>query len=260
VSRGSAGAGMRQAKQPVSAALAGPYGHPLHPLLVTVPIGAWLTSLVFDVASRFAAHPGFLTQGAEWLIGIGVAGALAAATVGFLDLLGIAPGTPAFRTAIWHMSLNLVITGTYAANRSGWYGCRHKASAAGPCGLSRRRTAATVSMRPGICRPGICRSGLCRSRIRRSRIWISSGSAHGGPQRRLRCCSRRCGGGSLRLLRRRVQQRLPLQLLWRLGLPGSVWILNGLSACGRRSGPEACRCPPRRPAIVASPIAGVRSF
>jgi uncharacterized membrane protein len=51
---------MRQAKQPVSAALAGPYGHPLHPLLVTVPIGAWLASLVFDVASRFAAHPGFL--------------------------------------------------------------------------------------------------------------------------------------------------------------------------------------------------------
>jgi uncharacterized membrane protein len=109
-------AGMRQAKQPVSAALAGPYGHPLHPLLVTVPIGAWLASLVFDVASRFAAHPGFLTQGAEWLIGIGVAGALAAATVGFLDLLAIAPGTPAFRTAIWHMSLNLVVTGTYAAN------------------------------------------------------------------------------------------------------------------------------------------------
>ena len=106
---------MRQAKQPVSL-LAGPYGHPLHPLLVTVPIGAWLTSLVFDVASRFAAHPGFLTQGAEWLIGIGVLGALAAATVGFLDLLAIAPGTPAFRTAIWHMSLNLVITGTYAAN------------------------------------------------------------------------------------------------------------------------------------------------
>ena len=28
--------GMRQAKQPVSALLAGPYGHPLHPMLVTV--------------------------------------------------------------------------------------------------------------------------------------------------------------------------------------------------------------------------------
>jgi len=127
VSRGSVTTGMRQAKEPVSAALAGPYGHPLHPLLVTVPIGSWLASLVFDVASRFAAHPGFLAQGAEWLIGIGVVGALAAAAVGFLDLLAIAPGTPAFRTAIWHMSLNLVITGTYAAN----FAWRHGSYASG---------------------------------------------------------------------------------------------------------------------------------
>jgi uncharacterized membrane protein len=118
---------MRQAKQPVSPLLAGPYGHPLHPLLVTVPIGSWLASLVFDVASQFAAHPGFLAQGAEWLIGIGVVGALAAAAVGFLDLLAIAPGTPAFRTAIWHMSLNLVVTATYTVN----FAWRHEGSASG---------------------------------------------------------------------------------------------------------------------------------
>jgi uncharacterized membrane protein len=118
---------MRQAKQPVSPLLAGPYGHPLHPLLVTVPIGSWLASLVFDVASQFAAHPGFLAQGAEWLIGIGVVGALAAAAVGFLDLLAIAPGTPAFRTAIWHMSLNLVITATYTVN----FAWRHEGYASG---------------------------------------------------------------------------------------------------------------------------------
>ncbi|MGW0424100.1 hypothetical protein [Streptomyces sp. NPDC003015] len=41
----------QQAKRPVSAALAGPYGHPFHPILVTVPIGAWVASLVFDIAS-----------------------------------------------------------------------------------------------------------------------------------------------------------------------------------------------------------------
>lgn len=28
------------AKRPVSALVAGPYGHPFHPILVTVPIGA----------------------------------------------------------------------------------------------------------------------------------------------------------------------------------------------------------------------------
>jgi hypothetical protein len=37
--------GTRQAKQPVSALLAGPYGHPSHPMLVTAPIGAWVASL-----------------------------------------------------------------------------------------------------------------------------------------------------------------------------------------------------------------------
>lgn len=101
-------------KQPVSAALAGPYGHPFHPILVTVPIGAWVASLVFDIASRFVEHPGFLTQGSQWLIALGVVGALAAACVGFLDFFGIPSGTAAYRTALLHMALNLVITSAYA--------------------------------------------------------------------------------------------------------------------------------------------------
>src|SRR5579871_1498090 len=74
-----------QAKRPVTV-LAGTYGHPLHPILVTVPIGAWVTSLVFDVASH-AVHPaGFLAQGSLWLIGVGVIGAVLAACLGVLDL------------------------------------------------------------------------------------------------------------------------------------------------------------------------------
>src|SRR6266542_2918159 len=106
----------QQAKKPVSAMLAGPYGHPFHPILVTVPIGAWVSSLVFDVASRFVDRPGFLYQGSSWLIAIGVIGALAAATVGFLDLFAIPTGTPAFRTGLVHMSLNLTVTLAYVVN------------------------------------------------------------------------------------------------------------------------------------------------
>lgn len=103
-----------QAKRPVSGALAGPYGHPFHPILVTVPIGAWVASLVFDIASYVVDRPGFLAQGAAWLIAIGVVGALAAAGVGFLDLFAIPTGTPAFRTALVHMTLNLAVTVAYA--------------------------------------------------------------------------------------------------------------------------------------------------
>lgn len=106
---------LRQAKQPVSGALAGPYGHPFHPILVTVPIGAWVSSLVFDIASKIVGRPGFLTHGSAWLIAIGVLGALAAACVGFLDLFAIPAGTPAFRTGLVHMALNLAVTVAYAA-------------------------------------------------------------------------------------------------------------------------------------------------
>ena len=112
-------------KQPVSAALAGPYGHPFHPILVTVPIGAWVASLVFDIASRVAHDPGFLTRGSMWLIAIGVLGALAAALVGFLDLFAIPTGTRAFRTGLTHMTLNLLVTAAYA----GGFAWRHAAGA-----------------------------------------------------------------------------------------------------------------------------------
>jgi uncharacterized membrane protein len=110
------GAPAEQAKQPVNAALAGPYGHPFHPMLVTVPIGAWVCSLVFDIASYVVESPGFLAQGAAWLIGIGVVGALAAAMVGFLDLTAIPTGTRAFRTGLVHMALNLAVTAAFAGN------------------------------------------------------------------------------------------------------------------------------------------------
>lgn len=106
----------QQAKQPVSAALAGPYGHPFHPILVTVPIGAWVGSLVFDIASRIVGEPDFLSRGAMWLIAVGVIGALAAAMFGFLDLLAIPTGTRAFRVGLLHMTLNLLVTAAYVGN------------------------------------------------------------------------------------------------------------------------------------------------
>lgn len=111
-----------QAKRPVSASLAGPYGHPFHPILVTVPIGAWVVSLVFDIASHLVHRPGFLTQSSEWLIAVGVIGALLAAMVGFLDLFAIPSGTPAFRTGLLHMTLNLLVTTAYVVNFLWRYG------------------------------------------------------------------------------------------------------------------------------------------
>lgn len=107
---------LQQAKRPVSAMLAGPYGHPFHPILVTIPIGAWVSVLVFDIGSRIVDEPLYLARGALWLIGIGVIGALAAALVGALDLFAIPTGSTAFRVGLLHMSLNLTVVVAYAIN------------------------------------------------------------------------------------------------------------------------------------------------
>jgi uncharacterized membrane protein len=100
-------------KQPVTA-LAGPYGHPFHPILVTIPIGAWVASLVFDVISRVGDDAAVFAKGAWWLIGIGIVGALVAAMFGFLDLLAIPTRTRAFTTALVHMGLNLAVLTLFA--------------------------------------------------------------------------------------------------------------------------------------------------
>jgi uncharacterized membrane protein len=124
-----------RAKQPVTA-LAGPYGHPVHPILVTVPIGAWVASLVFDIASHLAHPGGFLAQGSLWLIAVGVAGALAAACAGFLDLFAIPAGTPAYRTGLVHMGLNLAVTAAYAAGFAWRLGGYHQAAPVPPAQLA----------------------------------------------------------------------------------------------------------------------------
>jgi uncharacterized membrane protein len=106
---------LREAKRPVSV-LAGPYGHPLHPVLVTVPIGAWVASFVFDLASRFSDEPVVFAKGAWWLICLGLVGALVAAMLGFLDLFAIPSGTRAFRTGLLHMTLNLTVVVVFAGS------------------------------------------------------------------------------------------------------------------------------------------------
>lgn len=54
-----------------------------------------------------------------WPAGLGSAGALAAATAGFLDLCTIAIGTPAYRKAVLHMTLNLAVIFAYVTG-FGW--------------------------------------------------------------------------------------------------------------------------------------------
>lgn len=103
------------AKQPVTT-VAGPYGHPFHPILVTVPIGAWIASLVLDIASRTASDGGALSRGAAWLLAIGVIGALVAALFGLMDLLAVPRRTRAHTVGLAHMTINLVVVAIFVGS------------------------------------------------------------------------------------------------------------------------------------------------
>lgn len=88
----------------------------VHPLLVTVPIGCWVGSFVFDIGSRVVVESAFLTRGSYWLVGIGLIGAIIAGIAGFIDAMPIPPGTRAYRTLMAHLLVTMTIVLLYGIN------------------------------------------------------------------------------------------------------------------------------------------------
>jgi uncharacterized membrane protein len=119
---------LKAPKRPLTR-IAGPYAHPFHPILVTVPIGAWVASMGFDLACRLSDEPEVFAKGAYWLMALGLVGAAAAAFFGVLDLLTIPRGTKAFRTGVTHLLLNSTAVILYAVNLAIRYGRLDKAGA-----------------------------------------------------------------------------------------------------------------------------------
>lgn len=83
---------------------------------MTVPIGAWVASFGFDLASRLSDQKAVFAKGAYWLIALGLLGAVGAAFFGTLDLLVIPRGTKAFRTGVRHLLLNSAVTALFAVS------------------------------------------------------------------------------------------------------------------------------------------------
>jgi uncharacterized membrane protein len=94
--------------------LAGPYGHPFHPIMVTVPIGAWVASVIFDLVSKGSDRPEVFAEGSFWLLVIGIVAAFVAALFGVMDLMTIPSRTKASSTALAHMALNTVVLVLFA--------------------------------------------------------------------------------------------------------------------------------------------------
>jgi nitrite reductase/ring-hydroxylating ferredoxin subunit/uncharacterized membrane protein len=95
---------------PVKDLLSGTWlGHPLHPLLTDVPIGAWTSSLVLDLFGGQHAR-----RAAQMLVGVGLVGAVpttAAGLTDFSDTFGVER-----RVGTVHATFNTVALGLYAAS------------------------------------------------------------------------------------------------------------------------------------------------
>ena len=87
-------------------------GHPIHPILVVLPLGLWTFALVCDVATLLGGGQGWQAT-ALYVTGGGVVGALLAAIPGLVDLLSITDAKVR-RVAVWHMVLNLLAVAVFA--------------------------------------------------------------------------------------------------------------------------------------------------
>jgi uncharacterized membrane protein len=90
-------------------------GHPIHPMLVPIAIGGFVISLVADVLCVVTGNNNPWNTVAYYSMIIGIVGALAAALPGLVDLLSL-PAGPIKKTAVTHMSINLIVVALYICN------------------------------------------------------------------------------------------------------------------------------------------------
>ena len=84
-------------------------GHPLHPVLVQVPVGAFLSAAVLDALPSRSGD-----RAATALVGVGLAGVLPAAVAGWVDWSELTKDRR--RVGLVHAATNLVATGLYASS------------------------------------------------------------------------------------------------------------------------------------------------
>jgi uncharacterized membrane protein len=96
--------------------------HPLHPMLVPIPIGLWIGSLACDLWLHLSpSPPAWLPMVAFVTMAGGVVGALVAAVPGLVDALSLRHAPK--RVAMVHMTINLLVVLLYLVNlRLRWTG------------------------------------------------------------------------------------------------------------------------------------------
>ncbi len=91
--------------------------HPIHPMLITFPIGFWIFSLACDLIRLAGATTDAWSTVAFFSLVGGLIGALCAAVPGFIDLFFYKGGAPPVKKiALTHMAMNLTAVVLYAIN------------------------------------------------------------------------------------------------------------------------------------------------
>src|SRR5438270_3292442 len=82
--------------------------HPIHPMLVSFPIGLWTGSLIFDLSGRAWGNGSLAAAGFYAVIG-GCIGAVLAAFAGVMDLFGTVPPNSSARSRGYlHGGINVI--------------------------------------------------------------------------------------------------------------------------------------------------------
>jgi uncharacterized membrane protein len=87
-------------------------GHPIHPMLIVLPLGLFAAALLFDIV-YLATGDDALAEVAFWNIALGIVGGLLAAVFGAIDWWAIPRETRAKRLGLIHGVGNVLIVGLF---------------------------------------------------------------------------------------------------------------------------------------------------
>lgn len=90
-------------------------GHPIHPMLIPLPLGLFPASFAFDLAYVVSGDP-YWAGVSFWMLTAGLIGAALAAVFGLLDFLAIPARTRAHRVGLYHGLGNAVVTTLFAVS------------------------------------------------------------------------------------------------------------------------------------------------
>jgi uncharacterized membrane protein len=91
------------------------FGHPVHQMIVPIPLGMFVVGAGLDIAQRFIAASWIPTV-SFWDLSIGVVAALVAVVFGAIDLIAIPDGTRAKRVGGLHAIGNVIVVSCIAVS------------------------------------------------------------------------------------------------------------------------------------------------